>query len=146
MRKGKASQIVFDNPVATTAAYTVSTFHYTSDGKRVTGLVHLPSLRQAYQQFPVIVQFRGYVSREQYQPGVGTRRSAEVFARNGFISVAPDFLGYGGSILYYTDEADDKGKALRKKLADFERNYDLGHGDCAGYRVFPPSFIIAAGK
>jgi dipeptidyl aminopeptidase/acylaminoacyl peptidase len=28
------------------------------------------------------------------------------------------------SILYYTDEADDHGKLLRKRLADFEKDYD----------------------
>jgi dipeptidyl aminopeptidase/acylaminoacyl peptidase len=29
------------------------------------------------------------------------------------------------SILYYTDESDDQGKALRKALASFEANYDV---------------------
>jgi dipeptidyl aminopeptidase/acylaminoacyl peptidase len=28
------------------------------------------------------------------------------------------------SILYYTDEFDDRGKALRKALAEFEKNYN----------------------
>ena len=37
---------------------------------------------------------------------------------------APVTRAFPYSILYYTDEAEDKGKALRKKLADFERNYD----------------------
>lgn len=214
VRKGIASQIVLDTAVATTSAYTEYLFHYTSDEKRVTGLAHLPSLRQVPQKFPVIVQFRGYVPKEQYQPGVGTRRSAEVFARNGFLSLAPDFLGYGDSdkpsddvfeerfqtyvaaldllasvatlpqadadrigiwghsnggqialtvleitrgmyptalwapvtkpfpysILYYTDEADDRGKALRKKLAEFEKNYDVDLYALVNYvdRIFSP--------
>ena len=168
-------------------------FHFDSDGRKVTGTVHMPKNCPC----PVIVQFRGYVDRDNYQPGVGTKRTAEVFAKNGFISLAPDFLGYGGSdnppddvfeerfltyvaglnllagveswdkaekigiwghsnggqialtvleisqkeyptvlwapvskpfpysILYYTDEAEDRGKALRKKLADFEKDYDV---------------------
>ena len=37
---------------------------------------------------------------------------------------APVTRAFPYSILYYTDEADDKGKALRNKLADFERDYD----------------------
>ena len=170
-------------------------FHFDSDGKKVTGLAHMPKDCPC----PVIVQFRGYVEKDIYRSGVGTKRTAEVFARNGFISLAPDFLGYGGSdnppddvfeerfltyvaglnllsaisnwslanpdkigiwghsnggqialtvleisqkeyptvlwapvskpfpysILYYTDEAEDRGKALRKKLADFEKDYDV---------------------
>ena len=195
-RQKVGSQIVLDAAIATTSAYTVYQFRYTSDGKKVTGLAHVPNGKGPY---PVIVQLRGYVERDIFETGVGTRRSAEVFASNGFISLAPDFLGYGGSdmpsddvfeerfqtytatldllasisslsiaeaskigiwghsnggqialtvlevtskaypttlwapvtkpfpysILYYTDEADDHGKALRKKLADFEGAYDV---------------------
>ncbi len=193
------SQIVLDEPVATTAAYTAYPFHFTSDNKRVTGLAHIPAGASSENKKPVIVQFRGYVDREKYTPGEGTRRSAEVFARNGFISLALDFLGYGGSdnpasdifeerfetyttalnllaslktlstadptrigvwghsnggqialtvlevsgkpyptalwapvskpfpysILYYTDEASDRGKMIRKRLAKFEEDYDV---------------------
>ena len=112
-RKFSGSDIVLDDALATESAYTVYAFHYISDGptssgglrgagKKVTGVAHLPAGRQVFQggkseKFPVIVQFRGYVDREKYVPGEGTKRSAEVFARNGFISLAPDFLGYGGS-------------------------------------------------
>ena len=88
------SEMVLDEPIATESAYTVFGFHFDSDGKKVTGITHIPNL---CNKCPVIVQFRGYVDREIYQPGVGTQRSAQVFARNGFITVAPDFLGYGGS-------------------------------------------------
>jgi len=189
------SQITLDQPTATTSAYTVYPFHFLSDGKKVTGVAHIPNKNE---KFRVIVQFRGYADREKYTPGEGTRRSAEVYATNGYISLAPDFLGYGGSdmpsqdifeerfetyttalnllasiktlsmadpdrigvwghsnggqitltvleilgtpipatlwapvskpfpysILYYTDDADDHGKLLRKRLADFEKEYD----------------------
>lgn len=196
MRQSQGSQIVLDEAVATTSAFIAHRFHYTSEGKKVTGLAHLPHGNGPH---PVIVQLRGYVERSIFESGVGTRRSAEVFATNGFISLAPDFLGYGGSdmpsidvfeerfqtytatldllasipslsiaepdrigiwghsnggqialtvleitqkaypttlwapvtkpfpysILYYTDEADDHGKALRRKLADFEKDYEV---------------------
>ncbi len=183
------SQIFIDDEVSAG----VFNFHFDSDGKKVTGLAHMPEKCPC----PVIIQFRGYVERSIYQPGAGTKKTAEVFAKNGFISLAPDFLGYGGSdnppndvfeerfltyvtglnllagienwdragkigiwghsnggqialtvleisqkeyptvlwapvskpfpysILYYTDEADDRGKALRKKLAEFEKDYDV---------------------
>lgn len=197
-RSRPAGRITLDEAIATSSAYTEYAFHYLSDGKKVTGLAHIPVGASGQRRAPVIVQFRGYVDHAIYVPGTGTKRSAEVFAARGYISLAPDFLGYGGSdnpssdvfeerfqsyiaaldllasvgslpvadvsrvgiwahsnggqialtvleitrgkypttlwapvtrafpysILYYTDEAEDKGKALRKKLADFERDYD----------------------
>ena len=184
------SEIVIDDEISSG----VYNFHFDSDGKKVTGLAHIPA---KCGKCPVIAQFRGYVERDVYQPGVGTRKTAEVFAKNGFISLAPDGLGYGESdnpssdvfeerfqtyttalnllagiesweragkigiwghsnggqialtvleisekeyptvlwapvskpfpysILYYTDEAEDRGKALRKKLAEFEKDYNV---------------------
>jgi dipeptidyl aminopeptidase/acylaminoacyl peptidase len=194
-RKFTGSQIVLDTPIATTSAYTAYKFHFYSDNKKVTGLAHIPNGKGPYS---VIVQFRGFIDPKNYVPGAGTQHSAEVYAANGFISLAPDFLGFGGSdnpssdvfeerfetyttalnllasvkslpmadsskvgiwghsnggqialtalevlgrpipatlwapvskpfpysVLYYTDEAPDHGKALRRELADFEQNYD----------------------
>lgn len=173
--------------------------------KRVSGLLSVPDQDGEY---PIIIQFRGYVDREIYSTGVGSMRSAQEFAENGFISLSPDFLGYGESdnpsetsieerfqtyttalsllssarnlnssfkdkglnissngkigiwghsngghialsvlavtqkdyptvlwapvtkpfpysILYFTDEFEDEGKALRKVVADFEKDYDV---------------------
>jgi uncharacterized protein len=197
-------QIELEEIVEETDKYTVHKFSFMSDGKKVTGLAHLP-IRSSLS--PVIVQLRGYVEQSIYESGIGTKRSAEVFAENGFISLAPDHLGYGGSdnpsvdvfeerfqayttilnllasinslpmvdperigiwghsnggqqaltileitgksyptslwapvtkvfpysILYFTDEAEDKGKALRKKLADFEANYDVDEYTLVNY-------------
>ena len=69
-------------------------FYYKVDGKKVSGLINLPKKEGTY---PVIVMFRGFVDKKIYTIGEGTRRSAEVFAQNGFITLAPDFLGYGES-------------------------------------------------
>ncbi len=195
----EGSDIVLEDTIETTGSYTVRKFSFNSDGKRVTGLAHIPQSASEANKVPVVVQFRGYVDREKYTPGEGTKKSAEVFARNGFISLAPDFLGYGGSaspsadifeerfetyttalnllasikslpmassekvgiwghsnggqialtvlevtqksypttlwapvskpfpysILYYTDEASDRGKLIRKRLAKFEESYDV---------------------
>ncbi len=171
-------------------------FSYTSENRKITGLVNIP---QGSGNFPVIVMLRGYIDKEIYQTGMGTQRASEFFAEHGFLTLAPDFLGYGGSdmppdnvweerflksvavldliasvkslpqadptkirlwghsnggmialsvleisqenypttlwapvsqffpydILYYTDEFDDKGKALRQSLAEFEKDYDI---------------------
>jgi len=175
--------------------------------KKVSGLINVPKLSGIY---PVIVMLRGFVPKETYTTGIGTKRAGEVFAQNGFITIAPDFLGYGKSdnpegnsieerfqtytasltllsslvnlntglsasysgkikadvakvgiwghsnggqialsvleitgkdyptvlwapvskpfpysILYFTDEFDDHGKALRKVVANFETDYDI---------------------
>lgn len=164
--------------------------------KKVTGLLNVP---EGDASFPLIVLFRGYVDQNIYQTGVGTKRVGEYFAKNGYITIAPDFLGYGGSdieagnifesrfqtyttaltllnsidsiekwdnknvfiwghsnggqialtaleatgvtyptvlwapvtkpfpysILYYTDESDDRGKLIRKELSKFETDYDV---------------------
>ncbi len=164
--------------------------------KKTSGRAGFP--KDETKKYPIIVMVRGYVEKQIYKTGVGTQRAAEVFEKNGFITLAPDFLGYGESdkepdntfearfqtyttvlallksldkvpnwdgknvflwghsnggqivltvleitqveyptvlwapvskpfpysILYYTDEADDLGKFLRRKLADFEAVYD----------------------
>ncbi len=177
------------------SSYLVS---YTSVGKKVSGMLKIPNAPGPDSGFPVIVMIRGYVDPTIYYTGLGTERAGEVFADNGYITFAPDFLGYGESekeaenvfesrfqtytttldalasvstieeadssrvgiwahsnggqitvtvleasqktypaslwapvtkpfpysILYYTDEADDRGKFLRRELARFEEDYN----------------------
>ncbi|MFZ3301786.1 MAG: hypothetical protein WA152_03685 [Microgenomates group bacterium] len=62
--------------------------------KKVTGLINKPTTNDLQ---PVVVLLRGYVDQSIYQTGVGTKRVGEYFRDNGYITLAPDFLGYGGS-------------------------------------------------
>ena len=62
--------------------------------KITTGVINTPI---GIKSAPIIFLIRGYVDQELYTSGMGTKRVAEYFAENGFITVAPDFLGYGGS-------------------------------------------------
>jgi uncharacterized protein len=183
--------------------------------EKVSGLVNIPKKQGKY---PIIVMFRGFVPDNIYKPGIGTQPAANVFASNSFITLAPDFLGYGESaspsadpfenrfqtyttalsllaslpnlnsgletnylgtisadlnkigiwghsnggyialsaleisgatyptvlwapvstsfpysILYYTDESDDQGKALRKTLAGFEDVYNTDQFSLINY-------------
>ena len=192
------SDIILEEPVATASAYTVRPFHFFVQDTKVSGLAHIPAGAIPQNKKPVIIQLRGYVDRERYTTGEGTKRSSEVYVQNGFITLAPDFLGYGTSeapsadvfeerfqtytttltliasvgslpfadtnniflwghsnggqialtvleisqkpipatlwapvtkpfpysILYYTDDIDDHGKALRARLAQFEKDYE----------------------
>jgi dipeptidyl aminopeptidase/acylaminoacyl peptidase len=214
-RKFAPQTITFDKVLNETPDFVSYLFFYDSEGKKVSGLVNLPKKAGTY---PVILQFRGYIDRGKYTTGMGTVHSGEVFAQNGFITLAPDFLGYGQSaspsalpieerfetyttalnllsstpnlnealknanitgisadtdkigiwghsngghialsvleitggkyptvlwnpvskpfpysILYYTDEAEDNGKALRKLVADFEKDYEAENYSPANY-------------
>ena len=204
--KFEASEITLGKVLEERDDSTSYFFYLWVDGRRVSGLVNIPKTSVEY---PVLVMFRGYVDKEIYTTGIGTQRAGEVFAKNGFITLAPDFLGYGESdnpsenpieerfqtyvtaltllasvsnlnstfsvnklsvrvdpakvgiwghsnggqialtileitrrsiptvlwapvskpfpysILYYTDEFDDRGKMLRRVIAEFEKDYDV---------------------
>ena len=213
------SQITMGDVTETSDRFIVRPFYFLSDGKKVSGIAHMP---KGSGPFPVIIQFRGYVDPTIYSAGVGTKRSAEVFASHGFMSLAPDFLGYGQSdplsgdifkdrfetyttalsliasistipqvdatrigiwghsnggqiaitlleilqkpiptslwapvtkpfpysILYYTDDAPDHGKYLRKELAAFETDYDVEKYSLTNYidRLIGPIQLHQGGK
>ena len=198
------SQIRLEDVLKEEEDYTSYLFTYLSENKEVSGLANIPVKNGP---FPVVIMLRGFVDREIYETGVGTRRSAEELAKAGYITLAPDFLGYGESaspsadvfeerfeknttvlnliasiptldkadsekvgiwghsnggqiaisvleiadkpyptvlwapvskpfpysILYFTDEYDDGGKALRKVLAQFEEKYNVFYYDPANY-------------
>jgi len=94
------SPIVLERVLSKKPEYTSWLFSIVVDGKRVTGQVNIPT---GGGRFPVIVMQRGYVDKEIYQTGIGTRKVAEVYAKRGFLTLAVDFLGYGGS----DSESDD---------------------------------------
>lgn len=207
------SNIRLDRPYSETADSTSQIFYFETPKSpsdmtmdTVSGLMNIPKKPGVY---PVIIMLRGFVPDEMFQPGVGTEHVAEAFSQHGFITLAPDFLGFGQSsppskdsfearfqtyttsltllsslstlndglqasysgtitadltkvgiwghsngghialsalalsgvryptvlwapvsksfpysILYYSDEADDHGKALRAVLANFEHDYN----------------------
>jgi len=182
-------------------------FYYWVENKKVSGQIHVPAGSEPAGGWPVVIMIRGYVDREIFQSGIGTQHAAEYFAKNGFLTLAPDFLGYGESdlapnnsleerflcpievlqliasvknlaqvnpekisiwghsnggqialsvleisgknyptslwapvskpfpysILYYTDEYDDYGKALRQLIAGFDVQYDANEFSIHNY-------------
>jgi len=114
--KFAASKIELGEVLKDEADFTSRIFYFWVDspstssgqGKKVSGLVNIPKAAGTY---PVVVMFRGYVDKEIYTTGTGTQHTGEIFARppateaagnvgqaqNGFITLAPDFLGYGQS-------------------------------------------------
>ncbi len=62
--------------------------------KKTTGMINIP---KGYSKHPIILMFRGYVDQKLYITGMGTKNASYFFADKGFITIAPDFLGYAGS-------------------------------------------------
>ena len=195
------------------STHTSHLFSFMTSEKKITGLMNAP---KGNGPFSVVLMIRGYVDRKKYATGMGTQRVGEVFADKGYLTLAPDFLGYGGSddpsvepleerfqtyttfldlyglissfpeekplsegikidsskiyiwshsnggqvaltflgvtgkeiptvlwapvskpfpysILYFTDEADDHGRALRKVVSKFETLYDVNRYSISEY-------------
>ena len=72
-------------------------FYFQSEGKRISGAITYPSGFDKKHKYPVIVMARGYVEKEGYKTGTGTKNSAAVYSKNGYVTLAPDFSGYGES-------------------------------------------------
>jgi len=97
-REYKSSEIILEKVIKKEVGYTAWLFSYLSDGQRVTGMANIPTiLRPSGFAWPVVIMLRGHVDDEVYFTGVGTRKAAGVFAENGFLTLAPDFLGFGDS-------------------------------------------------
>ena len=62
--------------------------------KKTSGIINIP---KKTNKSPLVLLIRGYVDQGIYQSGVGTKNSGIYFVENGFITVAPDFLGYAES-------------------------------------------------
>ncbi|HUC94744.1 MAG TPA: prolyl oligopeptidase family serine peptidase [Candidatus Saccharimonadales bacterium] len=96
----KPSEIVIGKILKDDLKYTSYEFtmkfspDFSNNLKSTSGLINIP---KGKGPFPAIVMYRGYVDQKLYIIGEGTQPSARVFAQNGFITVAPDFLGYGDS-------------------------------------------------
>ena len=93
----KGSQIKLVRKMQTNSDFDSYLFEFESDGKKVTGQLNMPKTEMPAGGFPIVVMIRGYVDKEIYETGVGTRNAAAYFAGRGFLTVACDFLGYGGS-------------------------------------------------
>jgi len=93
-REYQGSEIKLEKVIKEEERYTSWLFSFQSDGKKVTGMLNIP---KKLGKLPVVLMIRGYADEEIYFTGLGTRKGAGVFAENGFITLAPDFLGFGGS-------------------------------------------------
>jgi dipeptidyl aminopeptidase/acylaminoacyl peptidase len=93
-RDFNANKIKIEEEIKKEDDYTSYFFSYHSEGGRVSGQLNLPDQGK---DLPVLLMLRGYADKEIYFTGLGTRRAASFFARHDFVTLAPDFLGFGRS-------------------------------------------------
>lgn len=105
-------------------------FYYTSEGKKVSGLINVPKKSGIY---PVVVMFRGFVPIEKYSTGIGTKRAGEFFASNNFITLAPDFFGYGESSMPSSDSIEERFQTYTTALTLLSSLQNLNSGLSASY-------------
>ncbi len=95
-RGGRPGKIEIGRQIASGEGYEARMFYYHSEGRRISGMLTWPIGPESNTK-PVVVMARGYVDKETYQTGVGTKNAAIYYALHGYIVLAPDFLGYGES-------------------------------------------------
>jgi len=67
---------------------------YKSDGLKIYGQLHIPKRQKPY---PIVILAHGYYNPKTFVTGTGTEREAEYFVKEGFLTIAPDFRGFGQS-------------------------------------------------
>ena len=118
-------EITLEEVTTVTDEYLSAIFSFsTSTSEKMTGLLNLPAGDEASISGTVLM-LRGYVSPSGYTSGTGTKNAGIYFAKNGFLTFAPDFLGYGGSDDAPADSWQarfEKPLQVKQLLADLENN------------------------
>jgi len=90
----KGGQVQITSDIAENEDYTAHYISYPSGDLTITGYMYVP---KGTGPFPVIVLNHGYYDPELYFTGTGTQREADYLARQGYLTVAPDYRNYGES-------------------------------------------------
>lgn len=80
--------------VTSTTEFTKYLIRYPSDELSITGMMNVPS---GEGPFPVVILNHGYIPPSRFWSGADTWRAADSLARQGYLTISPDFRGWGGS-------------------------------------------------
>jgi dienelactone hydrolase len=80
--------------ITETDSFTKYLIQYPSDDLTITGMMNVP---MGDGPFPVIILNHGYISPARFWSGADTWRAADHLATNGYLTISPDFRGWGGS-------------------------------------------------
>lgn len=119
--------------------YTKRAITWTSMGGTMTGVADLPAGRGP---FPVVVVNHGYIPVSEYAPGQDSSKYADALAAGGFLTLSPNYPGYGGSAPGEADVPRIVAEAIADidlisalpslPLADPERVAVAGHSNGGG--------------
>lgn len=70
---------------------------YQSDNLKIYGIMNVPDGDPPSNGFPVIILNHGYFNQSSFTSGDGTQTMADILARNGYITLASDYRGFGKS-------------------------------------------------
>ena len=80
------------------SAFTRYLIAYPGDGLRLTAMMNVPTgSGSADERFPVIILNHGYVDPDRFPTGSYIRAEADYLARNGYLTLSPDYRGHAGS-------------------------------------------------
>jgi dienelactone hydrolase len=132
-----SSEIHLGQQYSETQTSTAQLFYYQTPKKpgdiqmdTVSGLLNMPKKPGTY---PILVLLRGYVPDELYHPGIGTQHVAESLAQHGYITLAPDFLGFGESSAPSTDSFEARFQTYTTVLSLLSSLSTLNKGLQASY-------------
>lgn len=90
----KGGQVRITGEIPQSDAYTAYYISYPSGRLTITGYMYMP---HGEGPFPVVILNHGFYDPEFYFTGTGTQRAADDLAREGYLTIAPDYRNYGGS-------------------------------------------------
>ncbi len=98
-REYQTSKIALEKILSEEENYTSFLFSYTTMEKKMTGQLNIPDAITANpdQNKKAVIMLRGFVPDDIYTTGIGTKNAAAALAQAGYITIAPDFFGYGDS-------------------------------------------------
>ncbi|OGK57858.1 hypothetical protein A3I50_02315 [Candidatus Roizmanbacteria bacterium RIFCSPLOWO2_02_FULL_37_9] len=93
-RDYEASQIKIEETLSNNSSYSSYTVFYLSDGLKIYARMNIPL---GDGPFPVILLNHGYFNTMSFTSGDGTQAMADILARNGYLTLASDYRGFGKS-------------------------------------------------
>lgn len=96
-REYPGSEILIEQTLAPGSSYKRYLVSYRSDGLKINALMTVPNGTKPPTGWPVIVFNHGYIPPSQYSPTERYVAYVDVFAKNGYIVLRPDYRGHADS-------------------------------------------------
>lgn len=93
-REHRDGVICLKEEVMFSRRFTSYFIEYPSDELKITGVLNVPNVGLSH---PVIILNHGYVPPKHYKPGAKTAEIATHLANSGYLTISPDFRGWGES-------------------------------------------------